>query len=288
MSVLAILPARYGSTRFPGKPLAPIGGKPMIQHVWERTRAAKSVDAVVIATDDERIRDACDAFGAEVEMTRDDHPTGTDRLAEVAEAMRMLDIAATAPDGELRGQALVQRGTVERTLGRTRESATDLQRGGELLGGDTGRKALLRAAEAYKQLGLEADARRCIDAADRLDGDRSPGSPGTTAIAGYTLQFGAFESRANAEAQLCRKRPKKSFCGQAVAQNATLLAPWRRAPPVDHRLWENRHVDNAKIRCVASSVCRSAGGDGRRLQPGGHRSLSLKGVYSRADCDALW
>jgi len=85
MSVLAILPARYGSTRFPGKPLAPIGGKPMIQHVWERTRAAKSVDAVVIATDDERIRDACDAFGAEVEMTRDDHPTGTDRLAEVAE-----------------------------------------------------------------------------------------------------------------------------------------------------------------------------------------------------------
>lgn len=85
MSVLAILPARYGSTRFPGKPLTPISGKPMIQHVWERTRAAKSVDTVVVATDDERIRDACAAFGAEVEMTRDDHPTGTDRLAEVAE-----------------------------------------------------------------------------------------------------------------------------------------------------------------------------------------------------------
>ena len=85
MSVLAILPARYGSTRFPGKPLTPIAGKPMIQHVWERTRAAKSVDTVVVATDDERIRDACAAFGAEVEMTRDDHPTGTDRLAEVAE-----------------------------------------------------------------------------------------------------------------------------------------------------------------------------------------------------------
>lgn len=85
MSVLAILPARYGSTRFPGKPLTPIAGKPMIQHVWERTCTAKHVDAVVVATDDERIREACLAFGAEVEMTRDDHPTGTDRLAEVAE-----------------------------------------------------------------------------------------------------------------------------------------------------------------------------------------------------------
>jgi 3-deoxy-manno-octulosonate cytidylyltransferase (CMP-KDO synthetase) len=84
MTVLAILPARYGSTRFPGKPLTPIAGKSMIQHVWERTRLAKNVDAVVIATDDERILNACEAFGAEVEMTAMDHPTGTDRLAEVA------------------------------------------------------------------------------------------------------------------------------------------------------------------------------------------------------------
>ncbi len=84
MTVLAILPARYGSTRFPGKPLTPIAGKPMIQHVWERTRLAKRVDAVAVATDDPRIRDACLAFGAEVEMTSPDHPTGTDRLAEVA------------------------------------------------------------------------------------------------------------------------------------------------------------------------------------------------------------
>jgi 3-deoxy-manno-octulosonate cytidylyltransferase (CMP-KDO synthetase) len=84
MTVLAILPARFGSTRFPGKPLTPIAGKPMIQHVWERTRLAKQVDAVVIATDDERIERACNAFGADVEMTAIDHPTGTDRLAEVA------------------------------------------------------------------------------------------------------------------------------------------------------------------------------------------------------------
>ncbi len=85
MTVLAILPARYGSTRFPGKPLTPIAGKPMIQHVWERTRGASRVDEVVVATDDERIKRACEAFGAKVEMTREDHPTGTDRLAEVAE-----------------------------------------------------------------------------------------------------------------------------------------------------------------------------------------------------------
>ena len=85
MTVLAILPARYGSTRFPGKPLTPIAGKPMIQHVWERTREASRVDEVVVATDDERIKQACEAFGAQVEMTREDHPTGTDRLAEVAE-----------------------------------------------------------------------------------------------------------------------------------------------------------------------------------------------------------
>lgn len=84
MTVLAILPARYGSTRFPGKPLTPIAGKPMIQHVWERTRLAKRVDSVVIATDDERILHACERFGADVEMTALDHPTGTDRLAEVA------------------------------------------------------------------------------------------------------------------------------------------------------------------------------------------------------------
>ncbi len=84
MRVLAVLPARHGSTRFPGKPLTPIAGKPMIQHVWERTREAKRVDEVVVATDDERIREACRAFGADVEMTAADHPTGTDRLAEVA------------------------------------------------------------------------------------------------------------------------------------------------------------------------------------------------------------
>ncbi|MCF6267918.1 MAG: 3-deoxy-manno-octulosonate cytidylyltransferase [Desulfuromusa sp.] len=83
--VTAIIPARYGSTRFPGKPLALINGLPMIQQVCRRVTKAKMVDRVIVATDDPRIVTAVEGFGGEVVLTRADHPTGTDRLAEVAE-----------------------------------------------------------------------------------------------------------------------------------------------------------------------------------------------------------
>lgn len=83
MNLLGIIPARYGSTRFPGKPLHPIAGKPLIQHVVERCRLAKSLSEVVVATDDERIAVVARAF-CRVEMTRGDHPSGSDRIAEVA------------------------------------------------------------------------------------------------------------------------------------------------------------------------------------------------------------
>jgi 3-deoxy-manno-octulosonate cytidylyltransferase (CMP-KDO synthetase) len=79
-----IIPARYASTRFPGKPLAQLWGKPLIQHVYERARKAQLADHVVVATDDARIATAARAFGAEVALTRPDHPSGTDRVAEVA------------------------------------------------------------------------------------------------------------------------------------------------------------------------------------------------------------
>ena len=82
--VVIIIPARYGSTRFPGKPLAPLWGKPIIQHVWERASKSHLCRRVIIATDDERIAAAARGFGAEVAMTRTDHPSGTDRVAEVA------------------------------------------------------------------------------------------------------------------------------------------------------------------------------------------------------------
>ena len=85
MKATAIIPARYGSTRFLGKPLALINGFPMIQHVCQRVANATMVDRVIVATDDERIAAVVDGFGGEVMLTRGDHPTGTDRLAEVAE-----------------------------------------------------------------------------------------------------------------------------------------------------------------------------------------------------------
>ena len=81
--VVAIIPARFASSRFPGKPLVDLGGKPMIQRTYERVKAVEGFDRIVIATDDERIFDAAKVFGAEVMMTSTEHPTGTDRCAEV-------------------------------------------------------------------------------------------------------------------------------------------------------------------------------------------------------------
>lgn len=82
-----VIPARYESTRFPGKPLADLFGRPMIAHVVERARAVPGVERVVVATDDRRIADAVRAHGGEAVMTRADHPSGTDRLAEVAASL---------------------------------------------------------------------------------------------------------------------------------------------------------------------------------------------------------
>jgi 3-deoxy-manno-octulosonate cytidylyltransferase (CMP-KDO synthetase) len=83
-SVVVVIPARYGSSRLPGKPLVSLGGKPMIQRVYERAKLAQRADRVIVATDDERIVKAVQAFGGEARMTRPDHRTGTERVAEVA------------------------------------------------------------------------------------------------------------------------------------------------------------------------------------------------------------
>jgi 3-deoxy-manno-octulosonate cytidylyltransferase (CMP-KDO synthetase) len=82
--VVVVIPARYGSTRLPGKPLVMLAGKPMIQRVYERAKMAERADRVIIATDDERIVKAVEAFGGEASMTRREHRTGTERVAEVA------------------------------------------------------------------------------------------------------------------------------------------------------------------------------------------------------------
>jgi 3-deoxy-manno-octulosonate cytidylyltransferase (CMP-KDO synthetase) len=87
MKITAVIPARYASTRFPGKALADIGGKPMIQHVYERTCKASLVSRVIVATDDPRIADAVSLAGGEAIMTSTSHETGTDRLAEVVSGL---------------------------------------------------------------------------------------------------------------------------------------------------------------------------------------------------------
>lgn len=100
--VTAIIPARWASTRFPGKPLVKLRGKPLVQHVWERACRAKLVDRVIVATDDMRIAEAAFDFGAEVALTSAKHPTGTDRLAEVAANLKsapiILNVQGDEPD----------------------------------------------------------------------------------------------------------------------------------------------------------------------------------------------
>jgi 3-deoxy-manno-octulosonate cytidylyltransferase (CMP-KDO synthetase) len=107
-NVLAVIPARHASSRFPGKPLAPIAGRPMIQHVVERVRQARLLSHVVVATDDAGIKDAVEAFGGAAILTRADHRTGTDRVAEVA-AHREADIYLNVQGDE----PLIDPGTID-------------------------------------------------------------------------------------------------------------------------------------------------------------------------------
>jgi 3-deoxy-manno-octulosonate cytidylyltransferase (CMP-KDO synthetase) len=106
--VVVVIPARYESTRLPGKPLADLHGQPMIQRVYERARLARDVDRVVVATDDERIRAAVAAFGGEVVMTHRAHRTGTDRIAEVAASLDAEVIVNVQGDLPLLDPAMVE------------------------------------------------------------------------------------------------------------------------------------------------------------------------------------
>src|ERR1022692_2396853 len=90
--ILGVIPARFASTRFPGKVLAPIAGKTMLRHVYERASLATYLTSVIIATDDDRVYAAARSFGARVRMTRSDHLSGTDRAAEVASAEEDVEI----------------------------------------------------------------------------------------------------------------------------------------------------------------------------------------------------
>ena len=89
MTTVAVIPARFASTRFPGKPLAKETGKYLIQHVYERVASCRAIERAIVATDDERIAQAVRSFGGEFRMTRSDHVSGTDRVDEVAEALNL-------------------------------------------------------------------------------------------------------------------------------------------------------------------------------------------------------
>ena len=100
MEIVAVIPARFASTRLPGKPLLSETGRPLIQHVVEAARQAKSLHRIIVATDDKRIADAVTNFGGEFLMTRDDHATGTDRVAEVAARLAQAAIVVNVQGDE--------------------------------------------------------------------------------------------------------------------------------------------------------------------------------------------
>jgi 3-deoxy-manno-octulosonate cytidylyltransferase (CMP-KDO synthetase) len=108
--IVGIIPARWGSTRFPGKALHGIAGKPLIRHVWERCVEADCFDQIVIATDDMRIAEVGFNFGAEIALTAADHPSGTDRVAEVARKLKKATIILNVQGDEpLVDPSLLQR-----------------------------------------------------------------------------------------------------------------------------------------------------------------------------------
>jgi 3-deoxy-manno-octulosonate cytidylyltransferase (CMP-KDO synthetase) len=109
MKAVGIIPARYASTRLPGKPLADLGGKPVIQHTYER--ASQALDLVIVATDDRRIQEAVQGFGGRAQMTRQDHTCGSERVAEVARSLQadvIVNVQGDEPfvDPQMIGQAL--------------------------------------------------------------------------------------------------------------------------------------------------------------------------------------
>ena len=112
-----IIPARYGSSRLEGKPLLKAGGKYIIEWVWNKAIKCKGIDRVIIATDDDRIYNACKSFGAEVEMTSQEHKSGSDRIAEVArrhqEIAYIINVQGDEPLIEPENIELVRKGVVE-------------------------------------------------------------------------------------------------------------------------------------------------------------------------------
>lgn len=101
MDNIGVIPARFASTRFQGKVLKLIGGKPMVQHVWENAKNAKLLDEVIIACDDEQVKKACLEFGAKVELTAKEHLSGTDRICEIVNPLEVVNVVNIQADEPL-------------------------------------------------------------------------------------------------------------------------------------------------------------------------------------------
>jgi 3-deoxy-manno-octulosonate cytidylyltransferase (CMP-KDO synthetase) len=112
LQTVAVIPARFASSRFPGKPLADLDGRPMIEHVYRRVERSQAVSRVIVATDDLRVANAVSRFGGEVRLTRAEHPTGTDRLAEVATTLEC-DIVVNVQGDE----PLIAPGAIDEAVG---------------------------------------------------------------------------------------------------------------------------------------------------------------------------
>lgn len=109
MNIIGVIPARWGSTRFPGKSLTPVCGKPLIQWVVERCRCSRRLGDVLVATDDERIRRTVSGLGIRAVMTRPDHPSGTDRVAEAVRGLNADIVANIQGDEPLIDPGLIDR-----------------------------------------------------------------------------------------------------------------------------------------------------------------------------------
>ncbi len=205
-NVAVIIPARYGSTRFPGKPLHPIGGKPLIQHVWERASRAKGIGSVIVATDDLRIAETAFDFGAEVSMTSPKHVSGTDRCAEVARRLKDVShVINVQGDEPLVDPALIGR------LARTLRSQPKL--------------AMVTAANAF---GPEEDVSQpnavkvVVDrAGDALYFSRSPipfVRDGSAASAGYLRHQGIYGYTKRFLLQFVKWKPGRLECCEQLEQ----------------------------------------------------------------------
>jgi len=124
MKTIGVIPARYGSTRLPGKSLVSICGKPLVQWVYERAKLATRLDALVIATDDHRIADAVVGFGGQAVMTRVDHPSGTDRIAEAVAGSDATTVINIQGDEPLIDPALIDQLAAELQLGEAWDMVT--------------------------------------------------------------------------------------------------------------------------------------------------------------------